>query len=48
MQMWIGFDKIVLNFFATFSSVLGLQVTLLNSLGQWSFSNSSQLHIVLV
>ena len=35
--MWIGFDNIVLNFFATFDSVLGLQITVLNSLVKRSF-----------
>jgi len=37
--MWIGFDNIVLNFFATFNSASGLQITVLKSLIQWSFSN---------
>jgi len=47
-QIWIGFENIVLNFFATFGSVLGLQITVLKSLVQWSFSNPSRLHIVFV
>jgi len=41
-QIWIGFDNIVFNFFATFCSVLGLQITALKSLIQWTFSNRLQ------
>jgi len=44
--MWIGFDNIVLNFFATFNSASGLQITVLKSLIQWSFSNPLWLYIV--
>jgi len=37
----IGFDNIVLIFFATFDSVLVLLITVLKSTVQWSFSNTS-------
>jgi len=44
----IGFDNILLIFFATFGSVTGLKDTLLNSLVQWCFSNPLGLCIVFV
>jgi len=33
-QIWIGIDDILLNFFATFGSVLGLHVTVLVRVSQ--------------
>jgi len=33
-QIWIGIDDFLLNFFATFCSVLGLQVTVLIRVSQ--------------
>jgi len=45
-QNWIGFDNNVLKIFTTFHSVLGLQISILNSLVQWSFSNPSWLYPV--
>ena len=47
-QIWMGFDNILLNFFTTFGSVLGLQLTLLNGLVQWSVSNLLRLHRPIV
>jgi len=44
----IGFDNFVLNFFATFGSVLKLQIALLNILVLWSFSILSRLYNVFV
>jgi len=44
----MGFDNILLNFFTTFGSVLGLQLTLLNGLVQWSVSNLLRLHRPIV
>jgi len=37
-----------LKFFTTFAVVLGLQIILLKSLAQWSFSNTQGLSIVFV
>jgi len=48
LNIWIGFDNIILNFSANFGSVLGLQITVLKSFVLWSFSNPSQFYIVLV
>jgi len=47
-RIWIGFDSIVFNFFATFGSILGPQITVLKSLFQWSFSKPSRLFFVFV
>jgi len=33
-QIWIGIDDILLNFFATFDSVLELQITVLTRVSQ--------------
>jgi len=46
-QIWIEFDNIVLNFLTNFDSVLELQITVLNILFQWSFSNPSRLSVEL-
>jgi len=46
-QIWIEFDNIVLNFLTNFDSVLALQITVLNILFQWSFSNPSRLSVEL-